>query len=105
MGPGCRLVLSFFARRSGVVVPFSKANPVYAHEAYENDVSQGARVAAFRTEADVQKVFPEGVPGGVDLSAASGETELVAYMNHDGGWAESGRSLEVLLERVRVELR
>lgn len=90
---------------SGVFVPFSKTNPVYVREAYENDISQGARVSEFRTETDARQVFPEGVPLGVDFSTAegtSGKPDLKAYMNHDGGWAESGRSLDVLLERVRA---
>lgn len=71
--------------------------------AYENDVASGAKVTAFRTEDEARKIFPSGIDIGIDFSAHGDapETDLKAYLNRHGGWAESGRSLDVLLERVR----
>lgn len=64
----------------------------------------GANVTAFRTAEDIKKLFADGVTTGFDFvneGSGMGDTELRGYVNHDGGWAESARSLEILLQRVR----
>lgn len=82
----------------GVFVPLADAN-TYTRAAYENDVTSGAKITEIRASEDLKKFFPEDVVTG--FASASTDTELVGYLNHDGGWAESGRALEVLLQRVR----
>ena len=71
--------------------------------AYENDVKAGAGVTAFQTEEEARKIFPSDIDIGIDFSPSStggDDFDLRAYLNHDGGWAESGRTLDILLERV-----
>lgn len=90
--------------RCGVFVAVTPANPLYATSAYANDVASGAHVTPLRTPADVRAVFG-AVPTAFDAAAAlaAGDgTTLRGYVNHEGGWAEAGRALEVLLARVRA---
>ncbi|GJE91407.1 FAD-binding oxidoreductase [Phanerochaete sordida] len=82
----------------GVFLPVTTGNP-YTSAAYDNDVASGANVTAVRSAEDIKKFFPDDVPTG--FAAPSGDV-LSGYINHDGGWAESGRALELLLERVRA---
>lgn len=80
-------------------VPLTTENP-YPKAAYENDVASGAHISEVRSPDDLKKFFPDDIVTGFD--SPGGEAELSGYLNHEGGWAESGRALEVLLERVRA---
>lgn len=86
-------------RRCGVFVPLTTENS-YPKEAHENDVAAGAHITEVRSSNDLKKVFPDDIATGFDFP--SSEPELSGYLNHEGGWAESGRALEMLLERVCV---
>jgi sarcosine oxidase / L-pipecolate oxidase len=87
-----------------VFVVRSATNPIYATHAYENDAASGARLTEVRTPEDVKKIFPNNVvvgfehdvPGPIDTQPA-----MKGFLNHEGGWAESARGLEILLARVR----
>ncbi|EKM53419.1 uncharacterized protein PHACADRAFT_259793 [Phanerochaete carnosa HHB-10118-sp] len=83
----------------GVFMPLATGS-LYSKEAYENDVAAGARISEVRSFDDLKKVFPVDVATGFD--SQSSEAELSGFLNHEGGWAESGRALEILLERVRA---
>ena len=82
----------------------SSNNPVYTRQAYENDAASGARLTEVRTTEEMTKIFSERVEvhiGDQAPHAADSEPEMLGYLNHEGGWAESARSLEILLARVR----
>lgn len=86
-------------QRCGVFVLNTAKNPLYATAAHENDVSSGAHVTEVRSSDDLKKFFPDVVTTGFDSPS---EVEMKGYINHDGGWAESARALDIILERVRA---
>ncbi|KAH6913947.1 FAD dependent oxidoreductase [Coprinopsis sp. MPI-PUGE-AT-0042] len=66
----------------------------YAEAALENDRQLGARVVPLKGTKDFVSVFPPLV------SLASFENKT-GYLNRDGGWADAGQGLSLMIEKVK----
>ncbi|KAJ6631614.1 FAD dependent oxidoreductase [Mycena sp. CBHHK59/15] len=65
----------------------------YAHKSYLNEKEMGLRVVAFEDQTTMRQVFPSGVEAG-SFSGKSG------YLNRDGGWANAGQGVAILMSKV-----
>lgn len=67
----------------------------YADEAYENDRALGASVQEFADGAALRAAFPAQVPT-AQFEGCAG------YLNRDGGWANAGQGLALLIDEVQA---
>ncbi|KJA28926.1 hypothetical protein HYPSUDRAFT_33382 [Hypholoma sublateritium FD-334 SS-4] len=67
----------------------------YADEAYENDRALGASVQEFADGAALRAAFP------AQVHTAQFE-ECAGYLNRDGGWANAGQGLALLIDEVQT---
>ena len=67
----------------------------YADEAYENDRALGASIQEFADGAALRAAFPAPVP----IAPFEGST---GYLNRDGGWANAGQGLALLIDEVQA---
>lgn len=81
--------------RSGVLVIASSdsGGERYVSESYRNDVALGAVVERLQNGDQVRSVFPPNV-----RTATFSEHE--GYFNREGGWANAGQGLSLLLSEV-----
>ncbi|KAJ7686467.1 FAD dependent oxidoreductase [Mycena rosella] len=78
---------------SGVLVLGPRASDVdYAHKSYLNDLEMGLRVVLLEQTA-IGQVFPPGT----DVGSLS---HLKGYLNRDGGWANAGQGVSILMKKV-----
>ncbi|TFK20780.1 FAD dependent oxidoreductase [Coprinopsis marcescibilis] len=66
----------------------------YAEGAYLNDIAIGGRVSSLLSGKDISSVFPS------TISLGSFENKS-GYLNRDGGWANAGQGLEIMIGKVR----
>nr|GAT57831.1 predicted protein [Mycena chlorophos] len=79
---------------SSVLVLGSDTGPAYARESYKNDAAMGLRVEPLQTLDAVRGIFPETVKTG-DFAGLTG------YLNRDGGWANAGQGVSILIEKIK----
>ena len=81
--------------RSGVLVLGSSDSGgiSYVSESYRNDVALGAVLEQLQNGDQVRSVFPP------DVRTATFDDRR-GYLNHDGGWANAGQGLSMLLTEV-----
>jgi sarcosine oxidase/L-pipecolate oxidase len=90
--------------RSGVVVlGFPEPSPgatiqgdlvgSYSRESYNNDLAIGADVTLLETPDALRSAFPSSTPV-ASLDSKTG------YLNKDGGWADAGKGLKRMINRV-----
>ncbi|PPQ88449.1 hypothetical protein CVT25_011575 [Psilocybe cyanescens] len=81
---------------SGVVVlgHSSSGQETYADKSYKNDVAMGATVKILKESNAIRSVFSPQVHTG-SFGQCSG------YLNSDGGWANAGQGLTLLINKVR----
>lgn len=90
--------------RSGVVVfGFPKPSPgatiqgdlvrSYSRESYNNDLAIGADVTLLETPDTLRSAFPSSTP----VASLDNKT---GYLNKDGGWADAGKGLKRMIDRV-----
>lgn len=81
--------------RSGVLVLGSSdsGGTSYVNESYRNDVALGAVIERLETGDQVRSVFPPEI----HTATFSGRR---GYLNRDGGWANAGQGLSMLLSEV-----
>ncbi|KAF8806532.1 FAD dependent oxidoreductase [Phlegmacium glaucopus] len=79
---------------SGVLVlASSDSGEKYVSESYRNDVALGAVLERLQDGGQVRSVFPPDIRTGT-FSDRGG------YLNRDGGWANAGQGLSILLSEV-----
>jgi len=79
---------------SGVLVIASPdSGEKYVNESYRNDIALGAVVERLENGDQVRSVFPPNIRTGTF-------SEHEGYLNHDGGWANAGQGLSILLNEV-----
>lgn len=71
----------------------SDSEETYASKSYTNDVALGAVVEQLENGDQVRSVFPP------DVRTAT-FNDRKGYLNHDGGWANAGQGLSMLLTEV-----
>lgn len=81
--------------RSGVVVlgASDTEGRTYTDESYVNDVALGADVYTLDTNEAIHAVFPPGV-------RIASSINRTGYFNREGGWANAGQGLSILLSKV-----
>lgn len=85
--------------RSGVMclsAPTSAEGHHFVEQAYINCTASNLPCARLNNEADIARAFAERLD-----APAGGYDGKKGYLNTTGGWAESGRSLEVAIRMVR----
>ncbi|KAF6760237.1 FAD dependent oxidoreductase [Ephemerocybe angulata] len=87
---GCIIVLNSPGSSSGIPTEVAES---YGHGSYANDLALGARVSLLETGAALRSVFPPSLQAG-SFQGKSG------YLNKDGGWADAGKGLKKLIDRV-----
>ncbi|KAG6813524.1 hypothetical protein H0H92_010229 [Tricholoma furcatifolium] len=78
---------------SGVIVLGFSQKDAYADASYQNDVALGATLTQLAHADVIRDAFPSGVPTGT-FENSSG------YLNMEGGWANAGQGIAVMLETV-----
>jgi sarcosine oxidase/L-pipecolate oxidase len=78
-----------------VVLGSSVSGETYADGAYENDLSLGASVKPLNDGDAVRSAFPPHVP-------TAGFDGFSGYLNRDGGWANAGLGLTLLINEVKA---
>ncbi|KAG6841377.1 hypothetical protein C0991_011717 [Blastosporella zonata] len=78
---------------SGVIVLGLSENESYADMAYQNDVALGAKVTHLSDAEAIRASFISKVP----TAAFEGHT---GYLNMEGGWADAGQGIAIMIERV-----
>jgi sarcosine oxidase/L-pipecolate oxidase len=78
--------------RSGVLLTDS-GNTEYVDHAYKNDLAIGARLERCASSHALRETIP--------LSANPSLDGFHGYMNHDGGWVESGRAVSLLTDEIK----
>lgn len=76
--------------------PTSAEGHHFVEQAYLNCTASGLPCARLSNEADIKRAFAERLD-----APAGGYEGKKGYLNTTGGWAESGRSLEVAIRMVR----
>lgn len=81
--------------RSAVVVLGSSdtGGGSYANESYLNDIALGADVYTLDTNEAIRAVFPPNI-------RTASFSDRTGYLNRDGGWANAGQGLTMLLSKV-----
>lgn len=81
--------------RSGVLVLGSSdaEETSYVSESYRNDVALGAVLERLQNDDQIRSVFPP------DIRTAT-FSDRKGYLNRDGGWANAGQGLSMLLSTV-----
>jgi len=82
--------------RSGVVVlglSGDRGPTAYAQESYANDRAAGANVIQAHSREEVRSFFPSSAPT-ADLE------DRFVYLNRDGGWANAGKGLKLITDRI-----
>ncbi|KAG6837069.1 hypothetical protein H0H93_015337 [Arthromyces matolae] len=79
-------------RESGVLV-LGFTNDAYADKAYQNDIDLGATLNRLQDAEAIRNVFSPDVP------TASFENNS-GYLNKEGGWADAGQGLSIMLEMI-----
>ncbi|CCL99199.1 uncharacterized protein FIBRA_01214 [Fibroporia radiculosa] len=77
---------------SGVLVLLDRTDS-YSDQAYNNEISLGARIEPLKDAAALRSVFPP------DVETCSFE-ERSGYLNRDGGWANSSQGIVRMLQKV-----
>ncbi|RDB25467.1 L-pipecolate oxidase [Hypsizygus marmoreus] len=78
---------------SGVVVLGISDNQAYADEAYQNDLAEGVQLKPLSNAEAIRGVFSSHVPiAGFDKNSG--------YLNVDGGWANAGQGLSMMISKV-----
>lgn len=93
------LLIKQLTYRSGVMclsAPTSAEGHHFVEQAYHNCVASKLPCARLNNEADIKRAFAERLD-----APAGGYEGKKGYLNTTGGWAESGRSLEVAIRMVR----
>ncbi|KAF8911466.1 FAD dependent oxidoreductase [Gymnopilus junonius] len=67
----------------------------YTDESYKNDIALGASVKLLENSDVIRSIFPPQVRTGAFEQSAG-------YLNHEGGWANAGQGLAVLIDRVKA---
>ncbi|WWC70016.1 uncharacterized protein I206_103960 [Kwoniella pini CBS 10737] len=75
-----------------------KAGQEFVSKAYSNCKNLGINVTLINGSTDIKNIIKKKVAQGVPLGEFGGRE---GYFNPIGGWAESGRALEVGLKKVR----
>jgi sarcosine oxidase / L-pipecolate oxidase len=84
------------SKRSGVLVLGSsdtEEETSYVSESYRNDVALGAVLERLQNGDQIRSVFPP------DIRTAT-FSDRRGYLNRDGGWANAGQGLSMLLSKV-----
>ena len=76
--------------------PTSAEGHHFVEEAYRNCVASNLPCDRLSSEADIKRAFSERLE-----APAGGYEGKKGYLNTTGGWAESGRALEVAIRMVR----
>ncbi|KAJ3575067.1 hypothetical protein NP233_g1353 [Leucocoprinus birnbaumii] len=80
---------------------FASANgSTYASESFLNDLKLGCSLVPLPDPATIRSVFPAGIPVG-SFEGNGTRTLRQGYLNRDGGWADAGQGVNILLSRVR----
>ena len=72
--------------------------PSYADEAYRNDLNLGCSLVPLPDPGNIRSAFPSGVPVG---SFDKAYLHCKGYINRDGGWADAGQGVRILLSKVQ----
>lgn len=75
-----------------MVLGFSNKNR-YADGAYENDVALGAKLKLLPNGETIRDMFPSQVP-------VASFDHKAGYLNYDGGWANAGQGLSIMISTV-----
>ncbi|KAF7353931.1 DAO domain-containing protein [Mycena venus] len=79
---------------SGVVV-LGSPDSEYKHKAYLHDLEMGLRVEPLDNQTALRQVFPPE-------AAIANFENITGYLNRDGGWANAGQGVYLLMNQVRA---
>jgi len=81
-------------------VPTSSSSS-YADEAYRNDFKLGCSLVPLPDPNTIRSAFPSGVPVGSFEKTSWPYLYCTGYINRDGGWADAGQGVRILLSKVQ----
>jgi sarcosine oxidase/L-pipecolate oxidase len=79
----------------------AESSSSYADASFMNDLELGCSLSPLPDPASIRSVFPSDVPIGSFEKLGPGDSRRMGYLNHDGGWADAGQGVEVLLSEVK----
>lgn len=82
------------------VVP-AIGSSTYADESFANDLELGCILVPLPDPASIRSAFPSGVRTGSFEGDGMGSQRRMGYINRDGGWADAGQGVKILLSEVK----
>jgi len=79
----------------------SSGSSSYADEAYRNDLKLGCSLVPLPDPGTIRSAFPSGVPVGSFDKTGWPYLHCKGYINRDGGWADAGQGVRILLSKVQ----
>lgn len=83
----------------GVTTAYGSSS--YADDSFANDLELGCVLVPLPDPASVRSVFPAGVHTGSFEGDDRGHHRRIGYLNRDGGWADAGQGVKILLSKVK----
>lgn len=73
----------------------------YTDESFLNDLELGCSLVLLPDPASIRSAFPTGVPVGSFEEDGSNSSHRTGYLNRDGGWADAGQGVSILLSKIQ----
>jgi len=89
------------ARGGGSDAAPTSGSSSYADDAYLNDLKLGCRLVPLPDPGAIRSAFPFGVPVGSFEETSWPYLRCTGYINRDGGWADAGQGIRILLSKVQ----
>ncbi|KXN85293.1 L-pipecolate oxidase [Leucoagaricus sp. SymC.cos] len=82
------------------VVP-ATGTPSYTDESLLNELELGCSLLLLPDSESIRSAFPSDVPVGSFKGDGVQSMHRMGYLNHDGGWADAGQGVRILLSEVK----